>query len=343
MTRTRLAAAALAALIALSGVGFGTTLERTAAQDRLSIATGGTGGVYYPYGGGMASVLSDDTIGLQGYDVTAEVTAASVDNMYLIESGDADIAFALGDTAFDAVQGNDPFTEPVAARNLATLYNNYTHVVTTAGSGINSVADLRDKRVSTGSPGSGTEVIANRIMAAAGLDPEADIQREQLGAGESADAIKDRQIDAYFWSGGLPTASVTDLGATPGISLKLLPTTEFLPALQQQYGALYASASIPANQYPGQSEPLDVIVVANLLVVNAEMDEQLAYDILRVLFANQPQLVQSHPEANNLTLENATRNSSIDYHPGALRFYQEQGVEVQPPGTTATPAATPAA
>ena len=304
-----------------------------AAQDRLSIATGGTGGVYYPYGGAMANVLSDN---LDGIEVTAEVTAASVDNMLFIESQDADIAFVLGDTAYDAVQGNDPFEAAVPAVTLATLYNNYTHIVTTDDSEINSVADLRDKRVSTGAPGSGTEVIANRILTAAGLDPENDIDREQLGAAESADAVKDGQIDAFFWSGGLPTGAITDLGATPNVGLKLLPSSEFVEQLTTEYGAFYSVATIPAATYTGQDEAIDVIVVPNLLVVHQDMDEQLAYDIVRTIFEQRDQLILAHPEANNLTLENATMNSPIAYHPGAIRYYQEQGVEVQ---AAATPAA----
>jgi TRAP transporter TAXI family solute receptor len=326
-----------ALLLVVSGTGIG--LGEARAQTRLSIATGGTGGVYFPYGGGMANVISSN---LDDVSVTAEVTSASVDNMVLIGSGDADLAFTLGDTAFDAVQGNAPFeNEPVPAQNLATLYNNYTHIVTTADSEINTVADLRGKRVSTGSPGSGTEVIANRILTAAGLNPDADISREQLGAAESAGAIKDRRIDAYFWSGGLPTASVTDLGATPNISLKLIPHAELVAPMQAAYGPLYQAATIPPGTYPGQDAPLDVIVVANLLVVNEDFDEQLAYDILRVLFEHQAELVAVHPAAADLTLQNATQGSPIAYHPGALRFYAEQGVPVAPPASPvpATPVA----
>ncbi|HEV2106736.1 MAG TPA: TAXI family TRAP transporter solute-binding subunit [Thermomicrobiales bacterium] len=326
---------AIAVVVALLLVLAGTGVGSVQAQTRLSIATGGTGGVYYPYGGGLANVLSDN---LEDVQVTAEVTAASVDNMLLIDSGDADMAFVLGDTAYDAVQGNEPFEEPIDAAALATLYNNYTHLVTTEGSGINSVADLEGKRVSVGSPGSGTEVIANRMLEAAGLDPEEDIDRDQLGAAESAAAIKDRKIDAYFWSGGLPTGSITDLGATPNIDLKLVPNADLVSTLQETYGEFYSTAEIPAGTYPGQDEPAEVVVVPNVLVVPADFDEQLAYDVLRVMFEHQDELVTVHPEAKNLTLENASRNSPIPYHPGAIRYYEEQGVEVG-----GTPAASPAA
>lgn len=315
---------------------FGAQLAQ--AQDRLSIATGGTGGVYYPYGGAMANLISEY---VDGVDVTAEVTSASVDNMLLIESGDADLAFVLGDTAYDAVQGNAPFETAVPAQALATLYNNFTHLVTTDDSGINTVADLRDKRVSTGSPGSGTEVIANRILEAAGLNPDEDIQREQLGASESADAIRDRQIDAYFWSGGLPTGSVTDLGATPNIDLKLIPHADLAETLSSQYGAFYGTETIPGGTYPGQDEAVDVIVVPNVLVVNSDFDEELAYNIVKAIFDHRDELVAAHPVANDLTLENAVQNSPIEFHPGAVRYYTEQGVQIG--GTPEAMPATPTA
>ncbi|CAA9548936.1 MAG: TRAP transporter solute receptor, TAXI family precursor [uncultured Thermomicrobiales bacterium] len=324
---------AIVAIVLASQVG------GVAAQTRLSIATGGTGGVYYPYGGGLANILSDN---IDDIEVTAEVTAASVDNMLLIESGDADLAFVLGDTAFDAVEGNAPFEAPIEALALATLYNNYTHVVTTDDAGINSVADLRGKRVSTGAPGSGTEIIANRMLEAAGLNPETDIEREQLGAAESAAAIKDRRLDAFFWSGGLPTGAVTDLGATPNIALKLVGNADLTDGLRERYGGFYSTETIPGGTYPGQDEAVDVVVVPTLLVVGAEFDEQLAYDVVRVMLENQPELVTVHPEARNLTLENASRNSPIPFHPGAIRYFEEMGITPNS-SPVASPAASPPA
>ena len=326
------------AVITMLTLAVGSWLGGAAAQERLSIATGGTGGVYYPYGGAMANVISEN---VDGVEVTAEVTSASVDNMLFIDSGEADLAFVLGDTAYDAVQGNAPFEEAINAQNLATLYNNYTHVITTDDAGINTIADLRGKKVSTGAPGSGTEVIANRVMEAAGLNPDTDIQRQQLGASESADAIKDGQIDAYFWSGGLPTGSVTDLGATPNVGLKLIPHGELTESLVSTYGSFYSTETIPGGTYPGQDEDVEVIVVPNLLVVNADFDEELAYQITKTIFEHQAELVAAHPAANDLTLENATKNSPIAYHPGALRYYQEQGVSIATPVTASPVAATP--
>jgi TRAP transporter TAXI family solute receptor len=321
----------LGALV-LIGAAFAPHAAHVSAQDRIAIATGGTGGVYFPYGGALASLISEHVEGVQA---EATGTSASVDNMLLIEDGGADLAFVLADTAYDAQQGNDPFENPIPGQTLATLYNNYTHIVVKGDSGINTVADLRGKRVSTGSPGSGTEVIANRILTAAGLNPDADISREQLGAAESAGAMRDGNVDAFFWSGGLPTAAVTDLGATPNITIKLLPHGDLTSALQQQYGPFYSTATIPANTYPNQAEDVEVVVVPNVLVVNESFDEELAYNIVSAMFQYRDELVAAHPAANDLTLANAVNNSPLPYHPGALRYYQEQGATPVPPATPA--------
>ena len=298
----------------------------------LSIATGGTGGVYYPYGGGLAKVLSES---LPNVRATAEVTAASVDNLKLIRDGKADIAFALADTVADAVNGRGAFAgAPVPAASLAVLYSNYTQLITLASTGINTVADLRGKRVSTGSPGSGTEIIALRILRAGGLNPDADLTRQGLGASESADALKDGKIDAFFWSGGLPTAAVQDLSHSQGITIRMLPTGDLVPALQKEHGDLYFPLQVPANAYPGVTAPVAVVGVANVLVVNKSMPEQLAYDITRILFEKQPELAAIHPEARNLTLATAVKGSPAEFHAGAVRYFNQRGVSLgqrQPP------------
>ncbi len=293
----------------------------------LSIATGGTGGVYYPYGGGLAKVLNEH---LPGVRATAEVTAASVDNLKLIRDGKADIAFALADTVADAVAGRGGFSgAPAPAASLAVLYANYTQLVTLAGSGIRTVADLRGRTVSTGSPGSGTEVIAFRVLEAAGLDPQADVTHQGLGASESAGALKDGKVDAFFWSGGLPTAAVQDLAHSQGISIRLIATGDLVAALQRQHGPLYFPLEVPAGAYPGVTEPVSVVGVANVLVVNRSMPDQLAYDVTRLLFEKQPELAAIHPEARNLSLQTAVKGSPVDFHPGALRYYREKGIETR--------------
>jgi TRAP transporter TAXI family solute receptor len=291
----------------------------------ISIATGGTGGVYYPYGGGLAKVLNE---GIPGIRASAEVTSASVDNLKLIRDGKADIAFALADTVADAVNGRGAFAgAPVPAVSLAVLYSNYTHLVTLASSGIGDVSGLRGKTVSTGSPGSGTEVIAFRILRAAGLDPGKDVTHQGLGASESADALKDGKVAAFFFSGGLPTAAVQDLSHTPGISIRLIATGDLVSKLQAEHGDLYSLAVMPAGTYPGMTMPVPVVGVANVLVVNRAMPEQLAYDITRVLFERQPELARIHPEARNLSPLTAVKGSPAPFHAGAIRYYKEKGLQ----------------
>src|SRR5213593_4240035 len=215
----------------------------------LSIATGGTGGVYYPLGGGMANILSKYVPGLQA---TAEVTGGSIDNLKLIASGKPYIAFSMADAGQDAYRGEDKFKgNKVPLRTLMILYPNRMHVVSIEGTGVTTMADLKGKRVSTGSPGSATEVMAFRVIEAAGLDRDRDMTRERLGVAESVNAIKDRKIDAFFWVGGLPTAAITDLANTPGVKLKLVDHADLVAAMNRKYGNLYVQDVIPKDMYRG--------------------------------------------------------------------------------------------
>jgi TRAP transporter TAXI family solute receptor len=259
---------------------------------------------------------------------TAEVTAASVDNLKLIQQRKVDIAFALADTLDDAARGQGAFqrTGAVKARALAVLYPNYTHVATIAGNGIGRLADLKGRVVSTGSPGSGTEVIALRLLRAAGLDPDRDIRRQALTVNASVDALKDGKIDAFFWSGGLPTASILDLASSIGITARLLPNDDALAGLQARYGAtLYSRLVMPRGSYPGMTADVTVVGVQNVLVVHEAMEEQLAYDVTRVLFEKQAELARIHPEARHLSLTRAVEGSPAPFHAGAVRFYRERG------------------
>lgn len=295
---------------------------------RLSIATGGTGGVYYPLGGGMANVISKY---VPNTEATAEVTSASVDNCKLVHAGKADLALIMADTGYDALKGLERFkpTGPLPLRTIAVAYSNYMHFVTTDGAGIKSIADLKGKRVSTGSPGSGTEVMALRVLESYGINPDKDIKRERLGVAESAGALKDRKIDAFGWVGGLPTAAVMDLAATPGIKIRVLNCAENLDKLLQKYGPIYFKLTIPKMTYAGMEADVQVACVANLMICNEKMDATLAYNITRVLFEHQPELVAVHAEAKNFTLSTATVGSSLPFHPGAIKYYQEKGIKIR--------------
>jgi uncharacterized protein len=293
---------------------------------RLSIATGGTGGVYYPLGGGMANVISKY---ISYIEATAEVTSASVDNCLLVGNGKADLALVMADTAIDAAEAKGKFKEKLPIQTAAVLYPNNMHVVTVEGKGIQKVSDLKGKRVSTGSPGSGTEVMALRVLEAYGINPDKDLTRDKLGAGESAGALKDGKIDAYFWVGGFPTASVMDLGATPGVKLKLIPHDDAVAKMKEKYGPIYVKGQIPAKTYPGQDADVPIAVVWNLLICSQKMKDKVVYDVLKALFDHKPDLVAVHKEAENLLLDSQKDGSPIPFHAGAIRFFAEKGVKVQ--------------
>jgi hypothetical protein len=293
---------------------------------RLSIATGGTGGVYYPLGGGMANILSKY---IPYAEATAEVTSASVDNCLLVAAGKADLALIMADVGWDAFQGKGKFKEKLPIRTAAVLYPNNMHIVTLEGKGIEKVSDLKGKRVSTGSPGSGTEVKALRVLEAYGLDPDKDMTRDKLGAAESAGALKDRKIDAYFWDGGLPTASVTDLGATPGIKIKLIGHEDAIPKMREKYGPLYVKGIMPAKTYPGQDVDVPIAVVWNLLICSERMKGDVAYDVVKTLFDRKPELVTVHKEARHISLEPQVGGSPIPIHPGAVRYFTEKGLKIK--------------
>src|SRR3982750_1764884 len=222
-----------------------------AQAQNISIATGGTGGVYYPLGGGMAAMLSKYVPGIQA---TAEVTGGSVANLQLIATGKPYLGMTMADATLDAYKGEDKFKgKPVPVRTLLIMYPNRMHVVTIEGTGINSMKDLKGKRVSTGSGGSATEVMAFRVIEAAGLDKDRDMKRERLGVAESVNAIKDRKIDAFFWVGGLPTGAVTDLANTPGITIKMVDHAETVAAMNKKYGDLYVKDTIAKDVYHGMT------------------------------------------------------------------------------------------
>ena len=294
---------------------------------RISIATGGTGGVYYPMGGGMANILSKY---ISYLEATAEVTTASVDNCLLVGKQKAELAFIMADTGWDAFMGKAQFKEKIPLRTLAVLYPNNMHIVAVEGKGVDKVSDLKGKRVSTGAPGSGTEVMGLRVIEANGLDPNKDMTRDKLGVSESAGALKDGKIDAFFWVGGLPTAAITDLGATPGVKIKLLNSADAVPKMREKYGPLYVKGAIPAKTYPGQDTDIPIAVVWNVLICHEKMKDEVAYDILKTLFDHKAELVASHRDARYLFLESqAGGGSPIPFHPGAVRYFAEKGIQVK--------------
>jgi uncharacterized protein len=301
----------------------------TAAQaQNLSIATGGTGGVYYPLGGGLGAVLSK---AIPGVSATAEVTGGSVANLQLIGTGKPYIAFTQADAAIDALKGQDKFTgKPIPVRTLAVLYPNRMHVVSIEGTGVTKIGDLKGKRVSTGSGGSATEVFAFRVIEAAGLDKDKDMKRERLGVAESVSALKDRKIDAFFWVGGLPTAAVTDLANTPGVKIRMIDIAHLVPAMVKKNGSVYVKDVIKKDVYKGMEADNQAATVTNLLAVHKDMNEDLAYKVVKAVFDHRDDLIRVHKEAENIKLENQkTENSSIPWHPAAIKYFAEKGIKLK--------------
>lgn len=288
---------------------------------RISIATGNTTGVYYVLGGAYGEAVSQQTGGK--LKATAAETSASLQNIQQLVAGTHQVAFSLADTAADAVNGMASFDEkqPIAA--LTRLYPNYTQVIARTDAGINSIAEMRGKRVSTGSPNSGTEVIANRMLEAAGLNPATDVQAQRTELGKTVEGMKDGSIDAMFWSGGLPTSGITDLFVSRGDGVKLLDVTDTLPKLQQ-INPIYEQGVIPASTY---QTPTDVptVVVPNLLLVKSDMDGNTACVLTKALFEHKADLVRANKAAEGISLDTARETSPVPLHPGAEKALDELG------------------
>ncbi len=310
------------ALVAMVVVAAGSAIA--AAKLRLSIATGGTGGVYYPYGGGLARVLTHHVPGMQ---VTAEVTGGSVDNVKLVGAGDADIGFSTVDSALDGLTGAGAYkdTGPQKIAAIAVLYDSFVHVVARADAKVTRVAQLKGKRISVGSAGSSTEAIADRILEAAGLSPAKDITRDNLSVAESAAALKDGKIDALFWIGGLPTSAITDLVTTGNTKIVFIPTGDLLTPLNKKFPNLYRRFNLPKSVYSGTPSDVPGLGVSNLMFVSADMKPEMVQKILTGVFDNLREVQKIHPDAKILTLTSASAKTAIAYHPAATAFYKARG------------------
>lgn len=296
----------------------------TAAAQQISIATGGTGGTYYPYGGGLAELINNQ---LEGYEAVAEVTGASVENMALIYRGDSDLAIALADTVYQAYTGTGDFEgrQVEDVRAIASLYPNAVQIVTLADSGIDSLSDLKGKVVSVGAPGSGTELNARAVLESNGITYD-DFDPRRLNFNETADALRDGDIAAGFWSVGPPTSSILNLATTRDI--RLIGLTDEEVANAREESEVFAPYTLRAGIYEGVEDPVQTIGIPNVLTANASMDDQLAYDITKLLFEQTDKLIAIHPAANDTTVEFSVEATPIPFHPGALRYYEEVGADV---------------
>ncbi|WP_433551096.1 TAXI family TRAP transporter solute-binding subunit [Micromonospora zamorensis] len=290
-------------------------------ETRVGIATGNATGVYYVVGNALAGQLSGATGGkLTG---TAAETGASVQNVEQLVGGQYDVAFSLFDTAVNAVEGKGSFTAPQPVEALARIYDNYTQVVVRNDSGITSVADMRGKRISTGSPKSGTEVIANRLLEAAGLDPAKDIRAQRLDLTKTVEGVKDGSVDGFFWSGGLPTGGLTDLFTTAGDSVKFVDIAPLLPKMAALSPG-YQGGTIGRDAY-GTATDTPTIVVPNVLLVRKDLDANVACAITRTVFDKRDALAQANPAAKGISLEKARRTLPVPLHRGAEKALKDLG------------------
>ncbi|MGK5678428.1 TAXI family TRAP transporter solute-binding subunit [Actinoplanes sp. URMC 104] len=289
-------------------------------ETRIGIATGNATGVYFALGNAYA-----EQIGAAGGKVkaTASETGASVQNIQQLVAGTYGVAFSLADTAADAVNGAGSFDskQPVAA--LARIHTNYTQVIVRRAAGIKDVAGMKGKRVSTGSPKSGTEVIANRLLTAAGLDPAKDISAQKLDLTKTVDGMKDGSIDALFWSGGLPTPGITDLLTTAGGQVEFLDITPLLPEMQK-INEVYEAGTIPAATYKLAADT-KTIVVPNVLLVKDDLDANVACVLTRTLFERKTQLEQANAAAREISLDRARRTDPVPLHRGAAKALDDLG------------------
>jgi uncharacterized protein len=297
------------------------------AQEKITvtIGTGFTTGVYHPIGVGIANILSKY---LPRYQAKVESTGGSVDNLRLLGTDRIDLGLSMADAGWDAYTGIDRFKSgSLPLRTLAVLYANRMHVVTLDGNGIEKVADLKDKRLATGAPGSATEVMALRVLEAYGIDPQGDVRRERLSLEESISALRDRSIDALFWVGGAPTAAIAKFAVTPGIKLKLLDHGDAVVEMNKRHGPLYVRYVIPARAYSGLVRDVSIAGVWNILVASQKMSDQVAYDIVKTIFDHRAELAGVHREAENISLDWQRSNATpIPFHPGAIKYFTEKGV-----------------
>lgn len=301
--------------------GGGSTGGSSNDPSQLIVATGGTGGTYYPLGGGMADHITKNA----GVTATAQSTGASAENVRLLRDKQADIAFIQNDIAEYAANGTAMFEQDGkidAFQALGSLYDETIQIVVASNSNINSVADLKGKRVSVGAPGSGTEMNAQQILEAYGLKFE-DTQLQRLSFADSAKAIQDGQLDAAFQTAGTPTAAITELAATTGV--KIIPIdADKIDAIIAKY-PFYVKTVIPGNTYSTVPNETTTVSVKSMLVIRTDLSEDLVYKVTKAIYENTDKL--GHAKAKEIKVENALAGVSIPVHPGAKKYFDEKGVK----------------
>ncbi|KHF38457.1 TAXI family TRAP transporter solute-binding subunit [Halalkalibacter okhensis] len=286
----------------------------------VTVATGGTSGVYYPIGGAVSNIIEGEL----GIDSSVQATGASVENINLINTGRAELAITMADAVLQAYEGSDAFEgeQPIdSLRGLTSLYPNFVQVVTTEESGIESIADLAGKSIGVGAANSGVELNARMVLEAHGMTYE-DIDEDYLSYSEAIDQIKNGMIDAAFVTSGVPNATVIDLDTTH--TAKILPIEgEAMDYLIENY-PFFSSELIPAGAY-GNDEDIPTAAITNLLLLSNDVSEDAGYEITKTLFENLEQIQGSHNAAKDITLETVDVGMPVPFHPGAERYFKEVG------------------
>jgi uncharacterized protein len=312
-----MAGIAVACVLVLSSVAL-------AAPMFISIATGGTGGAYFPIGAGLADIINRH---LTGYNASAEVTAASKVNCINVNDGKSDLALVLGDTLAYGYTGDKlgGFTKPLSnLRVIANIYPNTIQIVARKDSGVRTLADLKGKKVSVGAPGSGTEINARQIFAAAGMTYKDFGRTDYLSFSESADQMKNRAIDVTLISSGMPNPGIMDIATSQEIVIVPIPA-EVVRKLEKEH-PFFVPTTIPKGMYKGQDEAVQTVGVPNFLIASAKMDDKTAYEITKAMFENLPRLVQAHAAAKDIRLDHATMGLPVPLQPGAEKYYREKKV-----------------
>ncbi len=322
-------AMAMAAVMLFTACGSssGSTSEgsegEAASTQNLKFATGGTTGAYYPYGGAIAQIVKDGTAGAITLDVQS--TGASKANIYLVDSDEAQVALVQNDVMSYAYTGEEFFNGEVIETfsTVATVYAEVCQIIVDPASGIESVADLKGKRVSLGDAGSGVEANAKQILAAYGVSVD-DITVQNLGFGDSATAMKDKKLDAFFVTAGTPTTAIAELAATNEIKI-LSIDAEHMASLMDQY-SFYTEYTIPAGTYTGYDEDVQTLAVKATIIVNNNLSEDTVYNLTKAIFEGQEALAAANAKGAELSLESAVQGVSVPFHPGAEKYYKEAGV-----------------
>jgi TRAP transporter TAXI family solute receptor len=308
-----IAAAASAALLA--------SATALAAPTFINILTGGTSGIYYPIGVALSQIYGE---GIEGSKPSVQATKASVENLNLLQAGRGELALALGDAVADAWAGEAEAGFKTPLKNLRAIgagYSNYIQIVASADSGIETLEDLKGKRISVGAPKSGTELNARAIFKAAGLTYEDMGKVEFLPYGDSVELIKNRQLDATLQSSGLGMAAFRDLAATMPVRFIPVPAE----VVEKIGSAAYQAGEIPANTYEGQTQAVPTAAIANIFVTQSGVSDELAYEMTKLMFTNLDRLISAHAAAKGIKPETAAKNLPIPLHPGAERYYEEVG------------------